>query len=183
VGGLLSIYRGDPEIRRVIKLTSLASANAAAPAGVHATARLLDMATDLLATVDGNGCFTRLNPAWEDILGWSLKELVGRPVMELIHPDDVERTLALGGWANGEVNRFENRYLCKDGSWRSLVWTAHKDGDVWYAAARDVTERETLERHALHDSLTGLPNRLLFRDRTQLALARLERKHSPLALL
>jgi diguanylate cyclase (GGDEF)-like protein len=103
--------------------------------------------------------------------------------MELIHPDDLERTLEVGGWAQGEINHFENRYLCKDGSWRSLVWTAHKDGDVWYAAARDVTERETLERHALHDSLTGLPNRLLFSDRTQQALARLERKDAPLALL
>jgi diguanylate cyclase (GGDEF)-like protein len=54
---------------------------------------------------------------------------------------------------------------------------------VWYAAAKDVTDRMWLERQALHDPLTKLPNRLLLMDRTHQALARLHRSAGPIALL
>src|SRR6195256_6341521 len=57
-------------------------------------ARLFEMTSDLLATVSLDGRFTLLNPAWEQVLGWSREELLARPIQELIHPDDVEQTLA-----------------------------------------------------------------------------------------
>jgi diguanylate cyclase (GGDEF)-like protein len=55
------------------------------------------------------------------------------------------------------------------------LWSARCDGDTWYAAVKDVTDRMWLERQALHDPLTRLPNRLLLMDRTRQALARLHR--------
>jgi diguanylate cyclase (GGDEF)-like protein len=78
---------------------------------------------------------------------------------------------------------FTNRYRHKDGSWRWLLWSARCDGEVWYAAAKDVTDRMWLERQALHDPLTKLPNRLLLMDRAHQAQARMHRSDGPIALL
>src|SRR3979409_1046105 len=58
-------------------------------------ARLFEMTSDLLATVSLDGRFTLLNPAWEQVLGWTREELQAHPIHELMHPDDVEPTLAL----------------------------------------------------------------------------------------
>ncbi len=149
-------------------------------------ARLFEMTSDLLATISLDGNFTLLNPAWERVLGWTLQELQAQPMQEFIHPDDVEQTLALmlaGGQHPAQLENFTNRYRHRDGSWRWLLWSARRDGDTWYAAAKDVTDRMWLERQALHDPLTHLPNRLLLMDRTLQALARLHRNHGLVALL
>jgi diguanylate cyclase (GGDEF)-like protein/PAS domain S-box-containing protein len=149
-------------------------------------ARLFEMTSDLLATISLDGRFTLLNPAWERALGWTREELQANPVQQLIHPDDVERTLALllaGDHRSAHLENFTNRYRHRDGSWRSLLWSARCDGDTWYAAARDVTDRMLLERQALRDPLTRLPNRLLLMDRTRQALTRLGRGGGVVALL
>jgi len=101
-------------------------------------------------------------------------------------PDDVEQTLALllaGNHRPAHLENFTNRYRHRDGSWRWLLWSARCDGDTWYAAAKDVTDRMWLERQALRDPLTHLPNRLLLMDRTRQALARLHRGGGVVALL
>jgi len=149
-------------------------------------ARLFEMTSDLLATISLDGHFTLLNPAWERVLGWTLQELQAQPMQEFMHPDDVEQTFALmlaGGQHPAHLENFTNRYRHRDGSWRWLLWSARCDGDTWYAAAKDVTDRMWLERQALHDPLTHLPNRLLLMDRTLQALARLHRSHGLVALL
>jgi diguanylate cyclase (GGDEF)-like protein/PAS domain S-box-containing protein len=149
-------------------------------------ARLFEMTSDLLATISLDGRFTLLNPAWEQVLGWTRKELEAQPIQEFMHPDDVEQTLALmlaGSNRPAHLENFTNRYRHRDGSWRWLLWSARCDGDTWYAAAKDVTDRMWLERQALHDPLTRLPNRLLLMDRTRQALARLHRSHGVVALL
>jgi diguanylate cyclase (GGDEF)-like protein/PAS domain S-box-containing protein len=149
-------------------------------------ARLFEMTSDLLATISLDGRFTLLNPAWERALGWTREELQANPVQQLIHPDDVERTLALllaGDHRPAHLENFTNRYRHRDGSWRSLLWSARCDGDTWYAAARDVTDRMLLERQALRDPLTRLPNRLLLMDRTRQALSRLGRAGGVVSLL
>jgi diguanylate cyclase (GGDEF)-like protein/PAS domain S-box-containing protein len=149
-------------------------------------ARLFEMTSDLLATISRDGHFTLLNPAWERVLGWTLQELQAQPMQEFMHPDDVEQTLALmlaGGQHPAHLENFTNRYRHRDGSWRWLLWSARRDGDTWYAAAKDVTDRMWLERQALHDPLTRLPNRLLLMDRTLQALSRLHRSHGLVALL
>ncbi len=149
-------------------------------------ARLFDMTSDLLATISLEGRFTLLNPAWEQVLGWTREELQAQPIHELMHPDDVDDTLAVmraGSHRPAQLENFTNRYRHRDGSWRWLLWSARCDGDIWYAAAKDVTDRMWLERQALHDPLTRLPNRLLLMDRTRQALTRLHRSHSVVALL
>ena len=149
-------------------------------------ARLFEMTSDLLATISLDGRFTLLNPAWEEVLGWSRDELLARPMGELIHPDDAEQTLGLmraGSRHPAHLENFTNRYRHRDGSWRWLLWSARCDGDTWYAAARDMTDRMWLERQALHDPLTRLPNRLLLMDRTMQALSRLHRSGGVVALL
>jgi diguanylate cyclase (GGDEF)-like protein/PAS domain S-box-containing protein len=175
------------------EITDLADTTAAASAAAGEThadgsgiARLFEMTSDLLAAISLDGRFTLLNPAWEHLLGWTIDELVAQPMHERVHPDDVEQTLALtlaGRNRTARLVNFTNRYRHKDGSWRWLLWSARCDGEVWYAAAKDVTDRMWLERQALHDPLTKLPNRLLLMDRTHQALARLHRSKGPIAVL
>jgi diguanylate cyclase (GGDEF)-like protein/PAS domain S-box-containing protein len=165
----------------------LAAAGSEQPApGDPRIERLFEMTSDLLATISLDGRFTLLNPAWEAVLGWTREELLANPVHDLIHPDDVEQTLALllaGNHRPAHLENFTNRYRHRDGSWRWLLWSARCDGDVWYAAAKDVTDRMWLERQALRDPLTRLPNRLLLMDRTRQALARIGRSGGVVALL
>jgi diguanylate cyclase (GGDEF)-like protein/PAS domain S-box-containing protein len=154
--------------------------------GAERIARLFEMTSDLLATISEDGRFTLLNPAWEHVLGWTPAELEARPAHDLVHPDDLKMTNALmlgGDGHSSELENFTNRYRHRDGTWRSLLWSARRDGDTWYAAAKDVTDRILLERQALRDPLTGLPNRLLLMDRTRQALARLHRSAGIIALL
>jgi diguanylate cyclase (GGDEF)-like protein/PAS domain S-box-containing protein len=135
--------------------------------------RLFELSTDLLATLDGHGCFARVNPAWERALGWTPTELIGRRALELVHPDDAQGTLALSVAGTPLVLDFENRYLCKDGRYRWLQWNAHLTDGMWYAVARDVTDRRRLEVQATRDALTGLANRTAFIDGLVRALGRL----------
>jgi diguanylate cyclase (GGDEF)-like protein/PAS domain S-box-containing protein len=166
------------------------SPHPASPLGVPAleagVAKLFEMTSDLLATISLDGRFTLLNPAWEQVLGWTREEIQAQPMQALLHPDDVEQTLALmlaGSHRPAHLENFTNRYRHRDGSWRWLLWSARCDGDTWYAAAKDVTDRMWLERQALHDPLTRLPNRLLLMDRTRQALTRVHRTEGVVALL
>jgi diguanylate cyclase (GGDEF)-like protein/PAS domain S-box-containing protein len=150
-------------------------------------ARLFELTSDLLATISLDGRFTLLNPAWEHLLGWTREELRERPIRQFVHPDDVEQAMGplldRDASAASELENITTRYQHRDGSWRWLLWSARRDGDSWYAAAKDVTDRVWLERQALHDPLTGLPNRLLLMDRARQALARLHRSEGVVAML
>jgi PAS domain S-box-containing protein len=117
--------------------------------------RFFRVSIDMLCCLGFTGYFKRLNPAWERALGFSTQELMSRPFIEFVHPDDRERTLMQNRLVRtgGQALAFENRYLCKDGSYRWLRWNAAPDSDhrVIYSAARDITdskraaeERETL---------------------------------------
>jgi diguanylate cyclase (GGDEF)-like protein/PAS domain S-box-containing protein len=161
-------------------------ASALAPVNEANVAKLFEMTSDLLATISLDGRFTMLNPAWEHLLGWTREELQSRPIEDFVHPDDKEHALTpiLAGQGHPtEVENFTTRYRHRDGSWHWLLWSARRDGDTWYAAAKDVTDRMWLERQALHDPLTNLPNRSLLMDRARQALARLHRGGGVLAML
>jgi PAS domain S-box-containing protein len=111
--------------------------------------RFFDLAIDMLCVLDFNGHFKRLNPTWETTLGFTREELMSRPFIEFVHPDDRDRTLQQNRQVRGggQARSFENRYVCKDGSYRWLVWNAAPDSsrNVIYSVARDVTERKRAE--------------------------------------
>src|SRR5271168_3324369 len=99
------------------------ASNEGALDGRTGIARLFEMTSDLLATISMDGRFTLLNPAWEQILGWSREELKASPIEEFVHPEDIEQTLALMRAGEGNPSHFENftnRYRHTDGSWRWL---------------------------------------------------------------
>lgn len=112
---------------------------------------------DMLCFLGFNGYFKRLNPAWERTLGFTRKELMARPFIEFVHPDDRERTLKQNARVKGggQALAFENRYRCKDGSYRWFLWNAAPDpaGAVIYSVARDITARKQAEEE--RDQLLG----------------------------
>jgi len=119
--------------------------------------QIFNMSLDMICIADlKTATFIRVNPAFTTILGYSENELLGRPFLEFIHPDDVERTICVldEELAKGKkVVRFKNRYMCKDGSYRWLSWISHPQPEVGltYAVAHDVTE-EIKQAKALLES-------------------------------
>ena len=112
--------------------------------------RLFEFSRDLLCIAGLDGFFKQVNPAWPQTLGWTEEELLSRPVVEFIHPEDRERTLqARSGLSRGiPVANLENRYLCKDGSHRWLSWqsTVEREGATVFGIARDITERRQADQ-------------------------------------
>jgi PAS domain S-box-containing protein len=111
--------------------------------------RIFNLSADLITVADFEGHFTRVNPAVEQILGYTREEFLAQPYLDLVHPDDQARTAAEAAEiARGrQVPSFENRFRHKDGSYRMLEWTATPvlgDG-VMYGVARDVTARRQAE--------------------------------------
>ena len=111
--------------------------------------RIFNLSPDLVSVANFDGHFTRVNPAAEQVLGYTEEELLARPYLDFVHPDDRERTAAEAAEiARGKRTlSFESRFLRKDGSSRVLEWTAApvvKDA-VMYGVARDVTERRRAE--------------------------------------
>jgi PAS domain S-box-containing protein len=111
--------------------------------------RIFTLSLDLIAVADFDGHITHVNPAVEHILGYTEEEFRARPYLDLVHPDDRERTAAeAAAIGRGKTTlAFENRYVRKDGSYRVLEWTSTpvvEDG-LMYAVARDVTERREAE--------------------------------------
>ena len=111
--------------------------------------RFFATSIDMLCFLDFKGYFKRLNPAWERTLGFTRQELMSRPFIEFVHPDDRERTLQQNREVRegGKALAFENRYLCKDGSFRWFRWNAAPDAaaKVIYSVARDITDSKRAE--------------------------------------
>jgi diguanylate cyclase len=146
------------------------------------SARHFDLSLDMISTVGFDGCFKSVNPAFEQLLGYRPEELVGRPFMDFVHPDDRERTeREAASLADGATTvQFQNRYFAKDGDVRWLEWASipMPDEELIYGIARDITDRKALEQEleqlSQHDPLTGLFNRRRFEEalRRQLAYTR-----------
>jgi PAS domain S-box-containing protein len=111
--------------------------------------RFFNLSLDLLAIVDFQGYFQRVNPIWSKVLGYTSQELSSRPFIELVHPEDREKTIAEAQkvLTGTESIGFENRYRCKDGSYKWLLWnaTAYPEQQVTYAIARDITSTKQVE--------------------------------------
>ena len=121
--------------------------------------RFFHLSLDLLCVAGMDGRFKLLNPAFTEVLGYTEEELLTRPFIDLVHPDDREATLAeMRKLSDGRPTiRFENRYLHRDGSIRWIAWTASPvaESGLIYAAARDITDAKVAAQ-ALHASESAM---------------------------
>ncbi len=108
--------------------------------------RFFTLSLDMLCVAGFDGYFRQVNPAWERVLGYTADELLARPYMEFVHPDDQAQTVTkadrLSG--GGQVLNFENRYRAKDGTYRWLEWNSvpYPSEQTIYGAARDISDRK-----------------------------------------
>lgn len=171
---------------------------------------LVEQSPDIIYTLDNEGRFVFINRRAETLLGYEPNELIGKHYSVIVHPEDIaqanynfnERRIGDRAATNVEIRlkskdlskgflHFDNRvivtilssqgvYAAKDDSpLGSFVGTA--------GVARDITERkkaeETIAFQAFHDLLTGLPNRVLFKDRLELAVIQAERRQQRLGIM
>lgn len=112
---------------------------------------IFNMSLDMICIADINtATFLKVNSAFTNILGYSQEELLNKPFLDFIHPEDLDETfdiiknkLQIGA----KVINFDNRYRCKDGSYRWLSWVSHANvgKGLTYAIARDITESKKVE--------------------------------------
>jgi diguanylate cyclase (GGDEF)-like protein/PAS domain S-box-containing protein len=148
-----------------------------------------EMSGQMLCETDLSGRFLKLNEQWQRALGWSRDDLLTRPFVEFVHPEDFDATVARAAGLADEGTQaveFESRFHAKDGSWHRLRWASRSDDDRVYAVVEDVTDRERraarperqLEREramARTDRLTGLPNRRAWDEELRRELSRAKR--------
>ncbi|MBF0271522.1 MAG: PAS domain S-box protein [Magnetococcales bacterium] len=113
--------------------------------------RFFHQSLDLLCIADLQGYFRKLNPAWEETLGYSLIDLEGQSFLDFVHPDDLAATKEALDTLSRQlpVIHFVNRYRHKDGGERWIEWRARSEGELIYAAARDITQRMEMESNLL----------------------------------
>jgi PAS domain S-box-containing protein len=118
--------------------------------------RYYEGSLDLLATADLNGYFTRVNPAWQRLLGHSPETLYRRPFIDFVHPDDRAATVAEARALTDEHDTvgFRNRYRAADGSYKWLEWSAaaSRAEGVIHAVARDVTAQQEAEEQLANNA-------------------------------
>lgn len=165
---------------------------------------LVESSPDLIFTLDAQARFSYLNPRIEDLLGYSRNQLLRRPFMSLVMPEDLERIESLlasqhESPSTGFSVELRLRRPALDGSGAGFITVAMQGlpmlgrdgGDSryigLYGVARDISERKRAEEiisfQAYHDQLTRLPNRVLFKDRLELAIAQAQRRGGALAVM
>lgn len=114
--------------------------------------RMFTLSVDPMCVAGSDGYFKRVNPAFTRVLGHSEAELLSRPYLDFVHPDDLPSTSAEAGRINDDehiaTHTFQNRYRCSDGTFRWLDWKTRAFGAerLIYAVARDVTEQRAVEQ-------------------------------------
>ena len=154
-------------------------------------ADVMELMLDAVCVVDRDGGFVFVSAAFEDMFGYAPHEVIGKPMVNMVYPDDRERTLGIAeSVVDGHMlPRFENRWVRKDGKVVNVLWSARwsEEHQVRIAVAHDITERKEMEAQLLyaagHDDLTDLPNRTLLLDRLQASLTLAEREQAGLSVL
>ena len=114
------------------------------------TGRLYALSNDLFCTFGFDGYFKSVNPAWEEVLGHSADQLLTRPFLDFVHPDDRPRTARESGRlkrSDEATISFESRFRTRQGAYRWLLWSARVSPEerLVYGVAKDVTERKRAE--------------------------------------
>jgi diguanylate cyclase (GGDEF)-like protein/PAS domain S-box-containing protein len=199
-------------VQNALHKTALERANQAMSQRLRASERLhrylVESSPDLIFTLDTETRFTYLNPRIETLLGYERHQLLNRPFASILLPDDVPRMEALAkspDKAPADGYNLELR-LCRN----RAAWPRATMGHITvalnatpmyakgeaeggqrhmgtYGVARDISERKRAEEiisfQAYHDQLTHLPNRVLFKDRLDLAIAQAQRRGGSLAVM
>ncbi len=113
-----------------------------------ARGRTWQLSPDIVGVLNDKGYFEASNPAWQEVLGWSEREIATTVFFDFIHPDDLAATQRAWEAAIGRGEpalRFENRYRCKNGGYRWLSWVAVPDDGKVYCSARDITAEKERE--------------------------------------
>ncbi|MDX9840276.1 MAG: PAS domain S-box protein [Desulfobulbus sp.] len=112
--------------------------------------QLFTTSPDLMCIFEPNGRLRRINPACRELLGYTEAELLGRPLTQLVHPEDRKHTLAevRSSLAGNGPQVIRNRYCCKDGTVRWFSWQGYHDpaAGLVYATARDISELVLAEK-------------------------------------
>ena len=156
---------------------------------------LIEQTTDLIFILDAVGMYRFASPSHLRVLGYAPEDLLRVNIFGLLHPVDLPEAFSILAGAfqsSGTVIQIELRLKRADDSWITLECVGHNclddpaiEGLV--VTAHDITQRKAMEeqlRHlALHDSLTGLPNRVSLQDSITLAIESAEQSASKGALL
>ncbi len=186
-----SMIRGSDGQRYIWSIVEDITARKQAEQEIEQYFRLFTTATDLMCIADPQGCFKKVNPAFLTTLGYNEAELLSKPFIDFVHPEDRCSTnieMAKQQQTGCSIN-FENRYICKNGTVRILLWHAFFDHEqnLTYATASDITEakksEELIWRQANFDPLTELPNRQMVYDRLEQEIKKSDREAKPLALM
>jgi diguanylate cyclase (GGDEF)-like protein/PAS domain S-box-containing protein len=164
----------------------------------HGDARfrsLIQNSSDVISILEPDLTIRYETPSIERVLGHAVEDRIGRSLLDLVHPGDavaVRKALEQVVTSEGSERRFEHRVHHADGSWHMVQAIAKNLIEVEAVGGvvvnyRDITEQKALEeqlrRQAFEDELTGLPNRHLFTDRLEHAIAFLGRQSLPIAVL
>jgi diguanylate cyclase (GGDEF)-like protein/PAS domain S-box-containing protein len=191
---------GDPMVTGIVgnlhEITDRKNAEAALKEAHERFRSAFENAPIGMAMTDLQGNIIRANPAYARILGRSPRELAGMSVHELTHPDDLGASMTeMRRFVTSDADGYqlEKRYVHADGR---VVWVhvsvscvRDENDEPRYLIGQidDVTERralrESLAHAAMHDRLTDLPNRELFKDRLQSALNRTGRHDTRVAVI
>ncbi|MCA6110374.1 MASE4 domain-containing protein [Bradyrhizobium sp. CNPSo 4026] len=111
--------------------------------------RIFETSQDFLSVTDKQGKFVQVSPSAKAIIGYDPAEMVGRPAVEFIHPDDLETARnEMRAARHGQSKRsFETRFIRKDGEVVSLNWSATYSEPVkrYFFIGRDLTEKQAAE--------------------------------------
>jgi len=139
--------------------------------------RFFSLSLDLLCVLSFDGYLTLINPAAEKILGYAPREMIGELFLEFVHPDDRETTLkeAESIAAGNNTVGFENRWRCRNGSYKWIAWTATRfcEEELIYGVGRDITDRKQAEaalqasQHFLERIANTSPNILYVYDESE----------------
>ena len=131
-------------------------------------ARFFELSLDLFCLAGLDGFFKQINQNFTRVLGYSTEELLAKPFIDLVHPDDYEQTqLQVVKLSQGlPVVRFENRFRDRSGNYKWFEWTAKSvpEEGIIFATARDITERKHLEQR-LEAIVESSPMAMVMTDR------------------